>query len=350
MTEREKKIEKQRKFLLEEQKKELAENSGLIGNFLDYCKNKHISISEKNIEYIPTIGIVANYPNLVNLLNNKIKVDKEDLVSFKILEKEFTQQRFASGYLISEMFMAMAHSYFRRGHYEKNAFAPRFIELFWDYNSNENDKYVSLDFNRVRINVDNRMLMEFDTWYGAKFEENINDIEDGIVKLTPPLDIEPFDVELFFGNVHSLNIKWYTKETIENDVKTIIKVFQAEEFKKTNSKITKNGIQYFPAKYIHAEFDIQKGDFRHFDGAIHCYTESEYLQRRDSDFNHNEKNDLKIKTLSQKLFKVNGEIMVKDWVELTSHFLTGNPLILEYFEGKLPERIIEIVDAIRNEK
>ena len=32
-----------------------------------------------------------------------------------------------------------------------------------------------------------------------------------------------------------------------------------------------------------------KNYFRHFDGAIHFYTENEYLSRRDSDFNYNSK-------------------------------------------------------------
>jgi len=350
LTERDKLIENHRQSLIEEEKRELKNNSDLITKFLEYCQKKNISITAKNIEYIQTIGIVANYPNILNLLNDRIKADKEDLVSFKILDKDFTKQRFASGYLISEMFMAMANPYFRRGHFEKNSFAPRFIELFWDYNSVENEKFISLDFNKVRINVDNLMTMEFDTWYGAKFDNKISNIEDGTVKLSPPLDLEAFDIEFFFGNVHSLNIKWYTKESIENGVKKIIKVFQAEEFKKPNSKIIKNNIEYFPAKYIHAEFDILEENFRHFDGALHFYNETEYYQRRDTDFNHNQKNDLQIKTLSQKLFKVNGKIEVNKWVELTSQFLTKNPLIIEYFEGKLPDKITELVNRLRAEK
>lgn len=342
MTERHQIIENHKKFLIEEQKRELAENSVLIKNFLLHCKRKGILISEIDIEYIQTIGIVATYPNIVSLLNNKIQPDKEELVSFKVLESEFTQKQFASGYLISEMFMAMANSYFRRNHYEKNAFAPRFIELYWNYNSEENEKYISLDFNRVRINVDNRMLLELDTWYGAKYNQNISEIQDGIVKLIPPIGFDELDIEFLFGNVHSLNIKWYTKDNI--------KIFQAEEFKNIKSKIIKNGTEYFPAKYIHAEYDLRSGIFRHFDGAIHFYTENEYLQRRETDFNHNKKNDLQIKTLSQKLFKVNGKIQINDWVELTSHFLVGNPLIFEYFEGKLPDRIIEIINVLRNKK
>lgn len=349
MTEREKRIEKHRQFLIEEQERELTENSELIERFLAFCRRKGITISNKNIRYIQTIGIVAEYPNILHLLNNKIKKDKEELVNFKVLDQQFTIRRIAPGYLFSEMFMAMASPYFRRGHFEKNAFAPRFLEFYWSYNSNQNDKYISLDFDRVRVNVDNRMSMEFDTWYGAKFNENIEEIEDGTVKLAPPLDLRPFDIEIFFGNVHSLNIKWYTTVSKENGKEKIIKVFQAEEFKEPNSRIVKNGIEYFPAKYIHAEFDIQCGNFRHFDGAIHFYNEVEYLRRRDTDFNHNHKNDFQIKTLSQKLFKINGKIKVEKWVEFTSQFLTKNPLIIEYFEGKLPERITELIEKLRNE-
>ena len=77
------------------------------------------------------------------------------------------------------------------------------------------------------------------------------------------------------------------------------------------------------------------------------YTKEEYDLRKDQDFNYNNKNKLQLKTLSQKLFKINGEILLKDWVELTSQFLTGNPLILEYFEGNLPKHIIDLLKKIK---
>ena len=336
---RDERIENYRKHQLEEQAKELSENSELIDSFIEFCESKYIPLSKKNIQYIQTIGIVASYPNLVKLLNENVKVDKEELVSFGILEKEYNRKPFASGFLFSNNYMVMAHPYFRRGHHKNSNFSPRFIDIYWGYNHEKQDKYVAIDLDRVRINVDDSMYMELDTWYGAKFKETIYDIEDGIAKLTPPLDLEPFDIEFFFGNTHSLNIKWYSKEGV--------KVFQAEEFKTESSKIIKNGKEFFPAKYIHAEFDLNSGTFRHFDGAIHFYTENEYYLRRDTDFNHNEKSEQQIKTLSKKLFKINGEIKINDWVELTSHYLTGDPLIFEYFEGKLPDRIIEIIEKLR---
>lgn len=328
-----------RKQLIEQREEELNKNSSLVQSFIDYCESKQIKLTRDNFDYVQTIGIVAKSPNLVTQLNNKIIVDKEELVAVNILDHEFKKQRFAGGYYFSDKYMVMAHPYFRRQHYPNNNFAPSFIDVFWGYNNGNIDKYLSIDHDRVRINVNNSIYMERDQWFGAQFQTTISDIEDGIVKLVPPPELDAFDVDFMFGNTYSLDIKWSSKNGI--------KVFQAEEFKADNSRIIKNGQEYHPVKYIHAEFDNNLGIFRHFDGAIHFYTHDEYLQRRDKDFNYNSKNNLQLKTLSQKLFKINGQIQTEDWVNLVSHYLTGNPLILEYFEGKLPDYIEETVEKIK---
>lgn len=323
---------------LEERMEELSKNATLIQSFIDYCDSKQIKLTLDNFDYVQTIGIVAKYPNIVHLLNDKIFTDKEQLVEVSILDKEYKKERFASGYYFSDKYMLMAHPYFRRGHYKNNNFSPRFIEIFWGYNTDNIQKHIAIDSDRVRINVDNSMYMERDTWYGAKFQNTISDIKDGIVKLRPPLQLKSLHTDFLFGSTYSLDIKWSSKDGI--------KTFQAEEFKADDRRIEKNGKEFYPAKYLHAEFDINAGTFRHFDGAIHFYTEDEYYQRRDSDFNYNNKNSLKLKTLSQKLFKVNGQVTIDKWIELTSHYLQGDPLIFEYFEGKLPDRITEILDKI----
>jgi hypothetical protein len=327
-----------RQQLIEERKEKLQRNFLLIQNFINFCPEKNVVLTIDNFDYVRTIGLVANFPNLVTLLNPKIIVDKEELISMDILDKEFSKEPFASGFYYSEKYMVMAHTYFRRGHYEANNFAPRFIDIFWNYNKENIKKYVSIDKDRVRINVDNSIYKEFDTWYGAKFKNTIGDIENGIVKLRPPLQLQESDISFFFSNTYSLDIKWSSKSGI--------KVFQAEEFKTKDIRIIKNENEYYPVKYIHAEFDTNAGTFRHFDGAIHFYTEEEYYKRRDDDFNYNSKNSLQLKTLSQKLFKVNGKVEIDDWVTLVSHYFTGNPLIFEYFEGKLPDNLIEKIEKI----
>ena len=323
---------------LEERIEALTKNETLIQSFIDYCDSKQIKLTIDNFDYVRKTGIVATYPNIVHLLNDRIQKDKEELVEVCVLDKEFHQEPFATGYYYSDKYMVMVHPYFRRGHSEVNNFAPDFVAIFEGYKSDSIQKYIAIDSDRVRINVNNSMYMEFDTWYGAKFKSKISNIEDGIVKLRPPLQLESFHTDFLFGGTYSLDVKWASKDGI--------KTFQAEEFKVEDHKIQKNGEEYFPVKYLHAEFDTNAGIFRHFDGAIHFYTEEEYYLRRDSDFNYNNKNNLKVKTLSQKLFKVNGQVSIDKWIELTSHYLQGDPLIFEYFEGKLPDNVTEILDRI----
>ena len=303
---------------------EIEKHSAVIDEFIKFCNCKQIGLTRANIDYVKTIGVIAKYPNLVYLLNKNIISDKENLVDMNLLESEYQKQAFAPGYYYSDNYMIMAHPYFRRKLQDNYNFAPDFIDVFWRLNKKEIQKYIAIDPDRVRINVDNTIYLELDTWYGAQFRKNIQDINDGIVKLRPPLNLNPFEIEFIFGGTYALDITWSSK----NEIKT----FQAEEFKSDTYRIIRNGKEFFPTKYLHAEFDMNKNIFRHFDGAIHLYTSEEYYQRRDSNFNHNYKNNAQLKALSLKLFKVNGLMDINDWMELTSQYFTGDPLIFEYFK------------------
>lgn len=325
--------------LRQEEVEELTKSADIIEAFKEFTSQRGLKLIEENFKYIRTIGVVAVYPNLLSYLNPAIINDKEGLLDYKALCESFERKRFIPGYLSAENYKVMAHPYFRRGFNGVNNFAPRFVELFWAFNSPDIQTYISLDFDRVRIDTSEFEYREFDTWFGAKFDRNIEAISDGIVQLRPPLDLERRHISFIFADVYSLDIKWATKGNIKS--------FQLEEFKDETIKITKNDTEYYPVRYIHAEYDVSLKQFRHFDGAIHFYTEDEYFQRRDSDFNYNAKNP-QIKTLSQKLFKMNGIISVDTWIDFTSHFLTSNPLVFEYFEGKYPERIQEILEKIRS--
>lgn len=328
--------------LKEEEKEKLAKNADTISSFKNFMAQKGVVLTDENFKYFQTIGIVASFPNIVNYLHPSLMNDKEGLLDFKKLCQTFDRKRFLNGYLFSDNFMLMAHPYFRRGFHGVNNFAPRFIEFFWSFDNPDIDTYISLDSDRVRINVDDSSYMELDTWYGAQFDRNIESISDGTVKLRPPMDIDDSLNSFFFRDAYALDIKWATKDRIKS--------FQAEEFKSEEVKLLKNGIEYYPVRYIHAEYDLDKKYFRHFDGAIHFYTETEYNSRRDSDFNYNNKNQSHIKTLSQKLYKMNGQISVDTWIKFSSHFFTGNPLVFEYFEGKYPKHIDEMLKKVRLQK
>ncbi|WPU96223.1 hypothetical protein SNE25_11910 [Mucilaginibacter sabulilitoris] len=322
-----------------EEAEQLAANSEIINKFKDQLAQNGISLTDDNFKYYQTSGIIANYPGIISVLNDTLVKDKEGLLRYDVLINEFQRKPFAAGYLYADEFALMAHHYFRRGYHPINSFSPCFIELFWGLKDNQIEKYIALDSDSVRVDINGHGMFERDTWFGANFDKEIASIADDIVKLRPPLDLKASLVSFFFANAYSLDIKWVTKEGI--------KTFQAEEFKTEEVTITKGGEEYFPARYIHAEYDLEKKVFRHFDGAIHFYTLDEYIARRDSDFNYNMKNANQIKTISQKLFKMNGIVPVEKWIEFTSHFFTGNPLIIEYFEGEYPQHIKEMLEKVK---
>ncbi len=323
--------------LKEEEENELKENNNLIDSFIEFSKTKNITLQKSNFRYIKTIGIIAIYPNIIVHLLSSGK-DKEGLFDFDLLSKQFEKRRFANGYLYSDKFILMAHPFFRRGLRDNNGFAPRFIELFWNQGNKETTKSISLDSNRVRIDINDSTIIELDTWYGPKFTPEISKIEDGLVHLRPPTDLDEMDLELWFNSTYSLDIKWSTSKAI--------KTFEAEEFFIEKVSFNKDNCSMFPARYIHAEFDNQKNHFRHLDGAIHYYTKDEYTLRRDSDLNYNSKRPFKIKTKSEKLFKLNGKINITTWLELVSHFFTGDPLIHIYFDGKYPDHISALLTKL----
>lgn len=323
----------------DEERRELSKNINNIERFKKLCAQKGVQLSQENFRYIYTIGTIAIYPNLLSILNSKIKKDKEGLVSFDLLNIHYVNKGIGCGFLYDKDYMVMAHPYFRRGFFENSNFAPRFINLFWGLKNPQMDLYIALDFNRVRINVDNLMYHELDTWFGAQFIKKIHLIPDNSSKLRPPLDIDSSHISFFFSDAYSLDILWETKDGIKS--------FQAEEFKTEKVKIKIENMEFFPVRYIHAEFDLKKGYFRHFDGAIHLYNESEYFQRRDSDFNYNSKHSHQIKSNSQKLFKMNGMVDIDTWILYTSHFFARNPLIIEYFEGKYPDHVSDMIEKVR---
>jgi hypothetical protein len=338
--------EKYLRIRQEEEEQTLLDNSDLIDSF----KSLKVMKKVKNIQFkfIQPIGIVAIYPKIVKFLNLNIEQDKEGLVSCDLLNKYFSKDKFASGIMKSENYMIMAHPYFRRSYSEFSNFSPHFIALFWGLNCYKIDAYIAIDFNRVRIDMDGGYYMECDTWFGSPFNKKIENISDGVAKLKPPI-VDKEDGLLFsiiddlFSNVYSLDIMWYT-------TKDNIKVFQAEEFKNSSIIIEVNGINYYPVRYIHAEFDIRNGYFRHFDGAVQLYTKEEYELRKDKNFNYKVKGKEQIKPNSIKLFKMNGEVSIEIWIEFISHFFSGNPLVMEYFLGEYPEHVSDALVKLKGIK
>jgi hypothetical protein len=321
--------------------RELASNQVLIAAFRSFALSKGISLTIDNFDYVMKVGIIAVAPDLIHRLISPLSRDRDGLYPFADLINNFRLDRFQRGYLFQPNFAAMANPCFRRVLYKGNHFAPRFIELFWEFDNGNSSRYLALDDDRVRIDVDGPVCMERDTWFGAPFDKNVASIPASIAKLRPPATAERIN-STFFADAYCLDIKW-------TDGK-YVKSFQALELKSETVTIEHQGRTYHPARYVHAEFDISEGSFRHFDGAIQYLSEEEYRQRRDSDFNHNAKSRSHLKAHSRKLFKINGKIEVNEWSELFCQFLAGNPLAVEYISGCYPRHIDDALATIQTKR
>jgi len=325
--------------MAEQARGELDKAADLIAKFTKLAAAKGFALDSGSFEYVQTIGIVANAPSIARVLLGPVQVERDGLLSYEEIAKRLPPNQFQAGYFEGSDYMLMAHHCYRRGMHPHANWAPRFVDLFWQFDTPNVRKYIAIDEDRVRINVDGSAYFEEDTWYGAPFNDDVRQIQSGTVKLRPPLDLEPHYVDYLFAKAYCLDIKW----SESNGIKT----FQALELKTDDVQIEIEGRSYFPARYLHAEFDVAGNCFRHFDGAIQLFLEDEYLQRRNSDFNMTAKSSEHIKARSTKVFKLNGPLKTDNWVELCCHFFTANPLTFEYFTGTYPGHVTDILTKVR---
>lgn len=325
---------------LEKQSRErLAEAADVIESFTALAASKGVILGPESFEYIQTTGIVAKAPKIARSLLEPVRNERDGLLPFNEIASRFPPSPHYEGCFAGPNFILMAHPCYRRGMHSINNWAPKFIDLFWRFDGPGIEKYIALDENRVRIDVDGLGYFEADSWFGAPFSEEIHNIKCGIAKLRPPLDLESRYISFFFSDAYCLDIKWSESNGIKS--------FQALEMKTESIQIEVEGMRYFPARYLHAEFDLTANFFRHFDGAIQLFTEEEYFQRRDSDFNMPLKNHTHIKARSSKVFMINGPLKTTDWVEFCCHFFAANPLTFEYFTGEYPKYVTEALEKIR---
>lgn len=332
-------MERHMKQMAEHARLELERSSELIARFTQMAMSRGIALDSDSFSYVETIGVVASAPGIARKLLGITPSERDGLFAYDEIAQHLPPDRFQEGYFSGNDYMLMAHPCYRRRMHPMANWAPRFVDLFWRLDSPNIKKYIAIDEDRVRINVDGSAYMEADTWYGAPFSKDVAKIQNGTIKLRPPLDLEHHYIDMFFAQTYCLDIKWSEASQI--------KTFQALEVKTQDAQVIANGEKYFPARYLHAEFDLSSGVFRHFDGAIQLFTEEEYLRRRDSDFNITFKSPEHIKARSKKVFKLNGSLAVDGWVEFCCHFFTANPLTFEYFTGSYPEHVTDIVTRVR---
>lgn len=290
-------------------------------------------IRVKSLDYYHAVGLVLRTDRKIDKIIS-LKQDKDGLYNWNDL-KERISSAFDVGYFSYENYYLMVSHFFRRGYDQLNNFTPSFLDEFYKLEKNNISASLSLDDDAIRID-EPRPYFEADAWFGAPFKKEISQIEDGTIKYRPPIHQKTNFVRRLYNNNYSLDMKWSTKGNI--------KTFQLSEFKDESVTISLEGQISHPVRYVHAEYNLSTNCFQHFDGAIHFYNRNHYLKKRNSDLDYELKYGTNFKAKSKKLFRLDGSISVEQWSNLTTHFLHGNPLIMEYFTGDYPQYVRKILN------
>jgi hypothetical protein len=325
-----------RSWMEQQRRGALAGAAKRIERFSDFARSRGVDMSTVAFDWAQAVGVVACGKGIVRSLLGPTRRDRDGLAFFDDLAAALPAS--TAGCFVGPEFIVMADSCFRRGMHPQLNWAPRFTEIFWELEG-VGARSIAIDEDRVRVDVDGPELMELDTWYGPGFNQDIATIPAVVTKLRPPPEAGPRFTEFFFANAHCLDVKWSESGGIKS--------FQALELKAERARVEREGTLWHPARYLHAEFDLQAKIFRHLDGAIQFLSDQEWGIRSGSDFNLARKSLDHVKPRSRKLFKINGRVQPAVFVELCCQFLHANPLASEYFAGEWPEHVRDAVARLR---
>lgn len=181
--------------------------------------------------------------------------------------------------------------------------------------------------NSVGIAIDGRCItplnkyrrMEYrDYWRGRPFERS--DLDDpykvGVTVHTAPdpKTARQIAVACRIAGIDRTEFFWKCKEGV--------KTFEAEEVIGSDRKDA--------GRYLHAEYQLNAKCFRHLDGAIMLYSESDRIRRGEPNCvlpNTPRANP------KPKLFRIDGAITVEQWSSALCLFFRSNPLVHEYLAG-----------------
>ena len=93
---------------------------------------------------------------------------------------------------------------------------------------------------------------------------------------------------------------------------------------------------FYLNRYVHSERDTERRLLRHFDGAVKAYQQDSYGLRLTSQMPREPKCFKKVK-----VFRIDGDIPVDEWIKLIALFFKGNAMIIEYFDPEQYETMFK---------
>ena len=256
--------------------------------------------------------LIKSFPSLKDLMDDDGMILLEDLL------RDFhyvTQGVFAHNK--SEL-VILLHPYFRRSYSHYNNFNFGFIDLLWAaYKQGNKSIKVLLDPDFIGFTPSFVENLEFDYWYGPKYNDDITTIKEGVSHY------ENDEISKIYSNIKFTEFVWTKKD----DGKEY--QFEMEEVIDAPSPTLPKGS--YGCRYLHALYNLEKGTFNHFDGAIRCYDSDLMCTRIETPIDK-----MGHRANYQKIFRMDGIIPLNQWKALITQYLHSNDLVYEYFGIKQP--------------
>jgi hypothetical protein len=206
------------------------------------------------------------------------------------------------------------HQFLRRGYHSNPNYD--FLGRFILYHHQSEER------NRFRIAIDHRRIMpreyylqigEHDAWFGPPFDPSKLD-DPNAVGLTVMTRSRPSEFDLFGDKIDRTEFYWSFRDGI--------KTLEVEELSSADVCYDDS---YYLNRYVHAQRDTSRRVLQHFDGAVKVYLKDRYQERL---VNHMPKDPRSFRRI--KVFRIDGEIDVTEWIDLICLFYKLNEMVVEY--------------------
>lgn len=274
-----------------------------------------------SIDYIDFAAAVRNSPDEGVVLDQipelKACFDEDGLL---VIDARF---QLHDGAIFYKDHVLHYHQLLRRGYMSNPNFD--FLGAFAAYQRREpkNVFRIAIDHSRLMERKWYQNLVELDTWQGPPFDASTLD-DPGSVGLT----VIGRNQKSLFAMINSLlytDFFWSCRDGI--------KTLQIEEV--SNAQYIFG--PYNLNRYVHTEREIGQGILRHFDGAVKVYRREDYAARVNAHLPSVTRSFTK-----PKLFRIDGNIDVQTWIDLTCLFMKGNEMVVEYFNPEEFRRLFEL--------
>lgn len=207
----------------------------------------------------------------------------------------------------------LLHPYFRRSYSHYNNYNFGFIDMLWQmYNQGNKTIKVLLDQDFIGFAPSFKESREYEYWYGPKYDDDIVSIPEGVTRYENDKNNKAFN------NVKSTEFIWQKKDDG--------RCYQFEMEEVTDVAMPVSSDDIYGCRYLHALYDIEKGLFNHFDGAVRCYDFELMFERLETPINK-----IGHRANYQKVFRIDGVIPIDVWKSLTTQYLCSNELVYDYF-------------------